>query len=93
MRIDIEEADKRGAFRAFDGDTALGSVAYVRAAPDVIYLQHTGVEAEAQGRGVGTALFEHVVAWARETGTRLVVQCPYLRKKFLKNPETRDVLR
>lgn len=93
VQIQHDEAEGRGALRAFEGDVVLGSTVYVRSAPDVVLVQHTGVESAARGKGVGTALFEALVEWARSTGNRVSVSCPYMARQFREHPEARDVLR
>jgi hypothetical protein len=37
-------------------------------------------------------LLDAAVAWARETGTRFVVTCPYATAQFDRDPSIRDVL-
>ncbi|MFT4623677.1 MAG: putative GNAT family acetyltransferase [Myxococcota bacterium] len=95
--MDIEIRDEEdapyGAFRAYDEQGALGSMVYVHSAPKVVIVQHTGILGRGRGQGVGRMLFHHLVAWARETNTKVVPQCPFTRKEFDKHPETRDVLR
>ena len=95
MAIDVrvEAVDGRGALRAYDGDEVLGSTVWVRSGDDVVIVQHTGVEPAARGRGVGRALFEALVDWARSSGTRLSVSCPYMIRQFHAHPGAKDVLR
>ena len=93
MEIKHELVDRRGAFRAFDGDTALGSMAYVQSTKTTIIVRHTGVEEAARGQGIARKLFEHLVNWARENAIKVVPQCPFTHRMFMENPETQDVLR
>ena len=37
-------------------------------------------------------LLDALVAWARKTGTRVRVTCPYARSQFVRDPSIRDVL-
>ena len=93
MDIRHEEIDRRGAFRLWDEEGVLGSMVYVRSSETTVLVQHTGTEQRARGKGAGKALFFHLVEWARETGTKVTVQCAFTRKMFQKNPDTQDVLR
>ena len=43
-------------------------------------------------RRVARRLVDAAVAWARETGTRVVTVCPYARSVFDKDASIRDVL-
>ena len=49
-------------------------------------LQHTIVPEELGGQGVGGALVQAAVAYAREAGLELVVTCPFARKWLAKHP-------
>ena len=95
MAIEIkhEPDTPYGAFRAYDDEGPIGSMVYVRAGEHVVIIQHTGLEERARGHGLGEQLFLFMVEWARESGTKIVVQCPFTRHEFHKHPETKDVLR
>ena len=41
--------------------------------------------------GGGKVLFSAMVAWARETGTRVMATCPFALAMFQKDPSSRDV--
>ena len=56
-------------------------------------VDHTYVDPSLRGSGVGRALVEAIVGWARETGVRILPLCPYARATFSRHPELRDVLR
>jgi GNAT superfamily N-acetyltransferase len=73
--ITVEEREQRwtsapGAFVAEVGDRVVGvvQVGPDREDPSVGLLRGLAVEPAAQGAGVGTALYEHAVAWLREAG-------------------------
>jgi predicted GNAT family acetyltransferase len=66
---------------------------YVRSGPKTIIVQHTDVLEAGKGKGLGRALFQFMVGWARENGNKVTPQCPFTRKMFGENPEARDVLR
>ena len=55
-------------------------------------IQHTRVDDSLRGQGVARRLVDAAVAWARETGTRVVTVCPYARSVFDKDASIRDVL-
>ena len=93
IQIKHEPEERYGAFRAYDDEGCAGSMVYVKAGEGVIIIQHTGTEPRARGQGLGGQLFHFMVAWAREHETKVVVQCPYVRKQFLKHPELQDVIR
>jgi len=49
-------------------------------------LQHTIVPKELEGQGVGGALVQAAVDYARDAGLQLVVTCPFARKWLEKHP-------
>lgn len=70
--------------------------AYIQyAQPDdqTLDLQHTIVPPEGQGRGVGSALVEHVLQYAREQGKRVVPSCPFVGTWLERHPEYQDLVR
>ena len=49
-------------------------------------LQHTIVPKEMEGQGVGGALVQAAVDYARNAGLELVVTCPFAKKWLQKHP-------
>jgi predicted GNAT family acetyltransferase len=49
-------------------------------------IQHTIVPKEMEGQGVGGALVQAAVDYARDAGLELVVTCPFARKWLEKHP-------
>lgn len=95
LTIQHTEAGARGAFYIeLDGKTGLKRVAeqaYTRIGPDRVVIVHTEVGPELQGRGVARMLLNALVAWARETGTRVSATCSYAKAQFEKDASIRDV--
>ena len=54
---------------------------------DSVDLQHTVVPKALGGQGVGGALVQEAVRWAREEGLDLVVTCPFAKKWLAKHPQ------
>ena len=92
LEIRHEERDAAGSFFVESGGQRLAELRYARTSPGAVVLEHTEVSQGLQGRGVGRKLVEAAVAWARRTGTRLAVECPYARTVLERNPALRDVL-
>ncbi|MGE3189946.1 MAG: GNAT family N-acetyltransferase [Vicinamibacterales bacterium] len=87
-----EESGTRGAFVLARDGTEAGRLTYSRAGEAIAILDHTEVAAEARGTGVGRALVQAAVNWAREHHVRLVPLCPYARAVFARDASIRDVL-
>mgnify|MGYP000937362575 CR=1 FL=1 len=93
-KLDIrhEEVDGRGAFFLEREHVRLAEMTYSRVSPKVVILDHTEVHESLRGLGVARELLDTAVAWARTTGTKFDVTCPYAKAQFEKDPSIGDVL-
>ena len=57
-----------------------------------IVLMHTEVPDKLGGRGIASALAEHVLKYAREQKIPVMIYCPFVASWIKKHPEYRDVL-
>ncbi|MBJ7500427.1 MAG: N-acetyltransferase [Sphingopyxis sp.] len=55
-------------------------------------LTHTEVPYEFSGRGLASELARAVFDDARESGAKLVLQCPFMAGWYARHPEYRDVV-
>ena len=90
--VQHEERDGSGAFFIEKDGERLGEMTYTRSNSSLIVIKHTEVSAVLQGRGAARRLLDALVAWARETQTKVVPVCPYAKAQFEKEPSLRDVL-
>lgn len=90
--VEHEERDHRGAFFIEKDGERLGEMTYTRANPSLIIIDHTEVSAVLKGQGAGRRLLDALVAWARETNTKVVPVCPFAKAQFEKDASLRDVL-
>jgi len=93
LEIQQQEHDGRGAFFVEGADGRLAELIYARPSSETAFIEHTEVSKALAGQGVGKRLVEAAVTWARQTGTKLVVLCPFARTVFDRNPGLRDVLK
>lgn len=93
--ISIEHAEDggRGAFFVQKQGIRLAEMTYSRVDPQLVIIDHTEVNEALQGLGVARKLLDFAVAWARETGTKIIATCPYAKAQFAKDPSIRDVLK
>ena len=89
--LSIEHVAGEGFFLDAEGKR-LAEMTYSPSRPGVIVLDHTWVSGELRGRGVARRLLDALVAWARESQTRVVPTCSYAVKVFAEDPSIRDVL-
>ncbi len=93
LSVEFEEEPPRGRFVLVD-DTGsrLGFMSFSRARDDLIIIDHTEVDESLRGQQGGRRLFDRMVAWARETDTKVSSVCPFASSLFDRTPEAQDVL-
>lgn len=89
--LSIEHVPGQGFFIDAGGQR-LAEMTYEKERPGVIVLDHTWVSGELRGQGMARRLLDALVAWARESQTRVVPTCSYAVKVFREDPSIRDVL-
>jgi uncharacterized protein len=92
LKIEHSEDDGRGAFFLAKQGIRLAEMTYSRAGEKLVIVDHTEVSEQLQGLGVARELLNAVVAWARETETKIIATCSYAKSQFDKDPSIRDVL-
>jgi predicted GNAT family acetyltransferase len=55
-----------------------------------LVLTHTEVSPELRGQGVGHELLDAAAAWSRNTGIKFILQCPFAKVLFLRDPVLRE---
>jgi|RhiMetdeSRZDD1v2_1073273.scaffolds.fasta_scaffold36265_3 uncharacterized protein len=92
MKIQQEENGKLGSFFIEENGNRLAELAYTWRSDHIISIDHTEVDPSLEGKGIGAALVEHVVTFARETGVKLKLYCPFAKTVFTRHKEYHDVL-
>jgi predicted GNAT family acetyltransferase len=91
--VQHQESDNKGAFYIARPEGGhLAEMTYSRANPTLIIIDHTEVDPSLTGQGIGRKLLDTLVAWARETQTKVMPLCPYAKAQFGKDASIRDVL-
>ncbi len=65
---------------------------YTHRGANLISADHTGAPDSLRGTGAAAALVDHMVAEARAQGFRILPLCPYVRARYVKNPDWQDVM-
>jgi len=60
---------------------------------DTIYMVHTEVPAEMEGKGIGGQLAKAALNYARENGLKVVARCPFVASYLQRHPEYNDLIR
>ena len=65
---------------------------YSWAGDDKFIIDHTEVDEEYGGKGLGKDLVKAGVEYAREKNVKVIPLCPFAKKVIAKTPEFQDVL-
>ncbi|MGF6214255.1 GNAT family N-acetyltransferase [Comamonas odontotermitis] len=90
--IHHQEADAKGAFFVDKSGQRMAEMTYSRTNAAMVIIDHTEVDESLRGEGVGRQLLDALVAWARETGTKVLPLCPFAKAQFGKDASIHDVL-
>jgi len=69
------------------------AAAYYKADGNVITFEHTEVPPELGGKGIGSRLVQGALDQIRAEGTRIAVECPFVKGWIAKHPEYNDLLK
>lgn len=92
--LEIKQVDnkQRGYFAAIKKGRDAGLMTYVYADTNRFIIDHTEVNEEFNGQGVGKALVEESIKYARENGLKIIPLCPFVKAMFKRYPSFDDVL-
>ncbi|WP_185097239.1 GNAT family N-acetyltransferase [Chryseobacterium sp. Leaf180] len=92
--IDVKQNnnEKNGSFEASVDGKKAGLITYTWAGEDRFIIDHTEVEDEFGGQGVGKEMLIKAVDFAREKGVKIIPLCPFAKATFHKNKDLQDVL-
>jgi uncharacterized protein len=89
MKVENDSAHQRFLIELPEGT---GELLYRRIPPRTLELVHTEVAPTLRGRGVGDALAEAAMAYARAEDLSIVATCPFVRRWLTKHPEHQDLV-
>lgn len=93
ITITMEDGDRHGRYVGkVAGIDAEAEITFTHRGPELISADHTGAPEALKGTGVAAALVDFLVADARERGFKIIPICPYVRARYEKHPEWRDVM-
>ncbi len=92
MEIKRDDNGKKGHFSAWENEEEAGLMTYTWAGERKFIIDHTEVNPEFSGQGVGRKLVMAAVAFAREHGLKILPLCPYAKSVFDKTPAIQDLL-
>ncbi len=93
MEIQQFNSESKGFFKAVENEVEAGKMFYSWAGEDKLIINHTDVNPEFGGRGVGKQILMKLVEYVRENNVKVIPLCPFAKSVFDKTPEIQDVLR
>jgi predicted GNAT family acetyltransferase len=92
MNIKIENSENFGKIEAFENNQKAGEITFVYDDKCNLIAEHTEVEQNFAGKGVGKILFLKLVDFAREKQIKIIPHCSFVKSSFDKIPDANDVL-
>jgi uncharacterized protein len=92
MEIQLVNKDSKGYFRADDKGKEAGQMTFSMAGVNKMIIDHTEVNPDYKGSGIGRKLVMTAVLYARENGIKIIPLCPFAKSVFDKTIEIHDVL-
>ena len=92
MEIQQINDTRRGYFEAVEDGKEAVKMTYTWAADSKFIIDHTEVNPDFNGKGVGKKLVMAAVEYARTNNLKIIPLCPFAKSVFDKVEEIRDVL-
>nr|WP_199003371.1 GNAT family N-acetyltransferase [Flavobacterium sp. ASV13] len=92
MKIQQINDTRRGYFEAVEDGKQAGKMTYTWAGDSKFIIDHTEVNEEFNGKGVGKKLVMAAVEYARANNLKIIPLCPFAKSVFDKVTEIHDVL-
>lgn len=91
ISISKEVSETRGRyFAVVDGLEA--ELTFSKMGETGVIADHTGVPEALEGRGVGKALVDALIADARQNNFKIMPLCPFVRRQYARHPDWGDVM-
>lgn len=92
MEIQHINNETKGAFKAIEDGKEAGNMTYSWAGENRFIIDHTDVNPDFSGKGVGKKMVLAAVEYARENNLKIIPLCPFAKSVFDKVEDIRDVL-
>ncbi len=93
MEILLQENTSKGFAKAQEKDKQVGTMTYSIAGEALIIIDHTDVDPQFNGKGVGKQMLMKIVEMAREKNIKIIPLCPFANSLFKKVEDINDVLK
>ena len=92
MKIEQIDEIKKGFFQALENEKIAGKVEYTWAGRSKFIIDHTEVDPDFKGQGIGKKLIKATVDFAKENKLKVIPLCPFAKSVIEKEPEFQKVL-
>ena len=92
MEIQQINDTRKGYFEALEDGKQAGKMTYTWAGDSKFIIDHTEVNEDFNGKGVGKKLVMKAVEFARNNNLKIIPLCPFAKSVFDKTAEIHDVL-
>ncbi len=92
MKIKHIQNNKEGFFKAISKDKEAGKLKYFYKNDHTLVIDHTEVNTEFSGQGIGKQLLFKVIEFARSKNLKILPLCSFAKTMFDKNSDINDVL-
>ncbi|WP_114792710.1 GNAT family N-acetyltransferase [Niabella yanshanensis] len=93
MEVIVKELDGKGYAMARENGKRAGMMTYSIAGEALIIVDHTEVEPDFNGKGVGQQMLYKIVDMAREKQIKIIPLCPFAAAMFKRTDNIKDVLK
>lgn len=90
MEVNVTENKEKKRFETRVGER-LALIEYIRA-ENKIYLTHTEVPNELEGKGIASSMVKQVLQQIKDEGLELVPLCPFVASYLKRHPEWKEIL-
>ena len=93
ITIAKEDDGRHGRYVAkVSGIDAEGELTFTHRGANLVSADHIGAPDSLRGTGAAAALVDYMIVDARQHGFKIIPYCPYVRARYAKHPEWRDVM-
>ena len=92
MNIQLENNEKNGRAIATVDGKQVGEMTFVWAGDQKIIIDHTDVDENQKGKGVGKQLLSKIIEMVAEKSIKVMPLCPYAKHEFDKNSSLHQYL-
>jgi len=92
MEIKRQDDGGKGKFYIEDNGNQIGLMTYWKSGNHLITIDHTEVDFNHRGEGLGEDLVGEAVKFARENKLKIAATCTYAKKIIDRTPDFADVL-